>query len=70
MSSLLRQHGSHKAYPKHLATLLNDIHVDWLHEKMERVKRDEGLLITVEEWEYARGCMLKIHRTNVNLHSL
>lgn len=65
-----RQHGSRKAYPKHLATLPNDIHVDWLHEEMERAERDEGLHITAEEWEYARGCMLKVHRTNVNLHSL
>ena len=37
---------------------------------MERAERDEGLHITAEEWEYARGCMLKVHRTNVNLHSL
>ena len=59
-----------KAYPRHLATLPNDIHVDWLHEEMERAERDEGLHITAEEWEYARGCMLKVHRTNVNLHSL
>ena len=65
-----RQHGSRKTYPKHLATLPNDIHVDWLHEEMERAERDEGLHITAEEWEYARGCMLKVHRTNVNLHSL
>ena len=61
---------SRKAYPKHLATLSNDIHVDWLHEEMERAERDEGLHITAEEREYARGCMLKVRRTNVNLHSL
>ena len=65
-----RQHGSRKTYPKHLATLPNDIHVDWLHEEMERAERDEGLHITAEEWEYARGCMLKVRRTNVNLQSL
>ena len=46
-----RQHGSRKAYPKHLATLSNDIHVDWLHEEMESVERDEELHITMEEWE-------------------
>ena len=56
-----RQHGSRKAYP----TLPNDIHVDWLYEEMERAKRDEGLHITVEEWEYAQGCMSKIYRTNI-----
>ena len=48
-----RQHGSHKVYPKHLAILPNDIHVDWLHEEMERAERDEKLHITVKEWEYA-----------------
>ena len=60
-----RQCGSRKAYNKHLATLTNNIHVDWLHEEMERVERDEGLHIMAEEWEYARGCMLKVHKTIV-----
>ena len=48
-----RQYSSHKAYPKHLATLLNYIHFDWLHEEMESAERDKGMHITMEEWEYA-----------------
>ena len=42
-----RQHGSHKAYPKHLATLSNDT-IDWLHEEMERVGETRGC---ISQWK-------------------
>ena len=53
-----RQEGKHKelsfggnvALVRHILAFSNDIHVGWLHEKMERVERDEGMHITMEEW--------------------
>ena len=38
-------HSSYETPPKYLD-------VNWLHEEMERAKRDEGMCITRLEWEY------------------
>ena len=44
--SFRTQHGPHVPYPHHLRTLSKDMYVTWLHEEMERAKKDEDMRIT------------------------
>ena len=33
---------------------------NWIHEEIERAKRDEDMRITSQEWEYGQGFLSKL----------
>ena len=57
------RHGRNVPYPEHLSALPRYIDIDWLHEEMEKMEKEEAMDISQEEWEYARGCLSKVRYT-------
>ena len=52
--------GKRITFPPDLLQLPKDCTVDWLHDEMDRDERDNGILVSPDEWEYARGCETKV----------
>ena len=58
-----RAHGGGKrsiTYPPKLLQLPKDCSVDWLHDDMDKDESENGILASLDEWEYARGCETKV----------
>lgn len=56
-----RAHGGRRApvFPRELAKFPPLIDVEWIHNEMTKAKA-QGAEISSREWEYARGCLLKV----------
>ena len=57
-----RAHGGLRrfTFPPELPQLSKDWTIDWLHDEMDKEESENGVTVSLEEWEYARGCESKV----------
>jgi hypothetical protein len=53
-SQFRRQNGHGAPFPSHPKKLPDNITTDWLHDEMQRIKIEQGINFSRDEWEYAR----------------
>ena len=57
-----RAHGGRRGgtYPPYLSKFNDLIDIEWLYGEMLLLEGNDAKVITLEEWEYARGCLPKV----------